>query len=425
MVKRWLFNTRNIERSSYIWNMAGSMILAFQSVILLMVITRVLGLEAAGVYTIAYANANLFLTIGKYGMRYFQVSDIKEEYSFGEYLSSRWITTVAMIGVSIIYVLILSGRDGYSSEKCYIIVWMCFFKAVDSLEDIYHGMYQQRKRLDVASKILTIRMVVTILFFCICLLITHNLYWSLIASTILTVVLFIMLTFITFDSFKSDYRKINKKNIVNLLIHCFPLFIGGFLSFYIGNAPKYAIDMYLSDEMQACYGFIAMPVFVIGLLNGFIFNPMLYKISLLWHKGKKNAFIKCIIRQCFVVVGITLICVIGGYLIGIPVLSILYSTDLSAYKKELLILLLGGGFLALSGWLNTVITIMRYQYTAIFAYGVVALIALFFSNPFVYRYQVFGAAILYTGLMAILCFIFILLIIFGFLKSAKKFNEKS
>ncbi len=421
----FLFRSNDIEKSSYIWNMAGSMILAFQSVILLMVITRVIGLEAAGIYTIAYANANLFLTIGKYGMRYFQVSDVKDEYSFPEYLSSRWITTMAMLVVSIIYGIVLSGRDGYSIDKIYIILWMCLFKAVDSLEDVYHGLYQQKGRLDVASKVLTLRMVITILFFVIVLIVTKNLCWALILSTVLTMVLFVVFTFITFNLFKSDKVKIRWRKVGAVLIQCFPLFVGGFLSFYIGNAPKYAIDMYLSDEMQACYGFIAMPVFVIGLLNGFIFNPMLYKISLLWYNKEVKTFIKRTVRQSLIVVAITIICMLGGYLLGIPVLSALYSTDLSNYKTELLILLLGGGFLGLSGWLNTVLTIMRYQHTVIFAYGIVALLALVTSNSIVSKYEILGASLLYTGLMAILCLAFILLIIYGLIKSQRTMSKKA
>lgn len=73
-IKEFFLQTDHIDRDSFVWNMAGSMLLAFQSVIMLMVLTRVLGLADAGIFTIAYANANLFLTIGKYGMRNFQVS---------------------------------------------------------------------------------------------------------------------------------------------------------------------------------------------------------------------------------------------------------------------------------------------------------------------------------------------------------------
>lgn len=419
----FLFNSKDIERSSYIWNMAGSMLLAFQSVIMLMIITRSLGLEAAGVYTIAYANANLFLTVGKYGMRNFQVSDVKGSYSFGNYFSSRCITTIIMLLVSLFYVLLTAQRYGYSKEKCYVILWMCLFKAVDSMEDVFHALYQKCGRLDVASKILTLRMAITIIFFGFNVVVTKNLLKSLIHSTLVTIVLFLFSIFCTYGTFKIRNLKWDIGTVKKLLFRCFPLFIGGFLSFYIGNAPKYAIDIYLSDEVQACYGFIAMPVFVIGLLNGFVFNPILYKISVMWHEQRRKEFIRCILRQCLILAMITVSCMGGGYLLGIPVLSILYHTDLTGYRIELLILLLGGGFLGLSGLLNTVVTIMRYQRMVIFIYGVVAIIALFLSKPVVYRYQIFGASIMYTSLMAMLCILFVCLIVYGLMKKADEKEE--
>ncbi len=184
-----------------------------------------------------------------------------------------------------------------------------------------------------------------------------------------------------------------------LLKSCFPLFIGYFLSFYIGNAPKYAIDSQLSDEVQACYGFIAMPVFVIGMLNNFIFNPLLHRMAILWEDRNISEFRRQIILQICAIVFITTICIIGAWMIGIPVLSWMYHTNLAEYKTELLILLTGGGFLGLSGLLNAMITVVRFQKSVAWGYGVVAVMAFLLSDPIVQSYGIMGAAGLYTILM--------------------------
>lgn len=206
-----------------------------------------------------------------------------------------------------------------------------------------------------------------------------------------------------------------------LLWNCFPVFASAFLSFYIGNAPKYAIDAQLTDEMQACYGFIAMPVFVIGLLNGFILNPMLFKISCLWNDGKVKEFVRKTLFLAASVFFITVICIAGAYVLGIPVLSFLYNTNLSSYKAELMVLLVGGGFLGLSGVLNAVLTIMRYQKDLLIGYALVAVLAFFMANSIVQNYAIMGAAILYTVLMAVLCALFTLFTAFGIWK---KYNHK-
>ena len=231
-----------------------------------------------------------------------------------------------------------------------------------------------------------------------------------------------MFTHWTCQQFKPSYGSYNKGNVLRLLKVCFPLFLGSFLSFYIGNAPKYAIDSILNDELQACYGFIAMPVFVIGLLNNFIFNPVIAKMSFMWNNDEKKPFMKLFRKQLIIILMITLVCEAGAYLLGIPVLSWLYSTDLAPYKTELLILLLGGGFLALSGLLVTIITILRLQKVLSIGYIIVAIIAFFLSPVMVEKYAMFGAAVLYMLLMMLLCILFAVPLVYKLLvtNTAKK-----
>lgn len=405
-MRSFLLNSKDIKKDSFIWNMIGSMLTAFQSVIMLAILTRVLSLYDAGVFTIAYASANLFLNIGKYGMRNYQVSDVKKQATFQDYLISRILTTFLMILVSVVYVVYASASNDYSFTKSLTIIWMCIFKVVDSIEDIFLGMYQQENRLDIGSKVLTVRMFLTILVFGSGLFITKDLLLSLIITTVFTILCCIYLIAITIGHFDIPKSKINKKNIAILLSKCFPLFLGAFLAFYIGNAPKYAIDSQLNDNLQACYGFIAMPVFVIGLLNNFIFNPIIVKMSRQWNEKDFNGFFKNFKRQLLIVLGITIICEAGAFVCGIPILSILYNTDLSAYKNELLLLLLGGGFLALSGLLVTVTTIIRCQKHLAYGYIIVSVLAFFTSPIAVKHYEIMGAALIYTVLMLLLCIIF-------------------
>lgn len=421
-MKDFLLNSKDTGRDGVVWNMIGSMLMAFQSVIFLMILTRTVGIVSSGIFTIAYANANLFLNIGKYGVRNYQVSDVKNEYNFKEYLKLRWLTTTLMFIFSVVYTLYTAYTNQYSSEKTWIIIWMCLFKLIDSIEDVYVGEYQKRGRLDVGAKILAVRMILTIIVFSIIVIITNDLLLTLIISTCFTTVLEVLFIKATYASFKVADEKVRAGKIKNLLYTCFPVALSAFLAFYIGNAPKYAIDAQLSDELQACYGFISMPVFVIGLLNGFIFTPMIYHLSVLWNERNIKEYIKQMGIQSLTVVGITVVCIIGAYLLGVPVLSLLYNTDLAPYKGELLILLVGGGFLGWSGILNTVLTIMRRQKAMLIGYVIVSVLALLLSNKVVELYNMMGASLLYMGLMILLCICFLVVLIEGIRSAGKNEN---
>ncbi len=412
----FLTKEKNVERATYIWNMAGSLLNAFQSVIFLMIITRVLGIGEAGIFTIAYADANLFLNLGKYGMRYFQVSDYQNQFSFCQYVKSRYLTVLLMVSVSWIYVFTAAYINSYSFHKISIILWMCVWKAADALEDVFHGDLQKCGRLDIAGKMLCTRVVSMTAVWALLLMLTKNQMIATVIAAGFTFFITIRMIYLVRSFYSMPLKvawndlKVDAK-MLELLRIVFPLFLSMFLSFYIGNAPRYAIDRQLSDELQACYGFIAMPVFVIGLLSSFIFNPIITRMSVLWNENKNREFGLRAFRQMVIVLIITGVCMAGAYILGIPVLSWIYHTDLSDFKVQLMLMLVGGGFLGLSGLLQMLITIQRGQRQLVIIYIFVTVIAMIFSNGVVREYGMNGAVCLYILLMGLLCIGFVLIFI--------------
>jgi len=326
-----------------------------------------------------------------------------------------------MITTCIVYLLYATKANNYSSHKTMIVFWMCMLKSLDAFEDIFYGMYQQNGRLDIAGKCLSVRISLTMIIYIVTLIIFKNQLISVVVSTIISAIIMVYLLFITYPEFSSSNSidlKNKSNNVTSLLINCLPLFLGSFLMFYIGNAPKYAIDSQLSDEAQACYAYIAMPVFVVGLLNGFIFNPIVKKLSDLWQERNVKEFVDRGLKQILIIGIITAVCILGAWLLGIPVLSLMYNTDLSNYKTDLIILILGGGFLGLAGLLATLITIIRFQKSIVLGYGITALLSLSLSNKIVKSYGVRGATILYLSLMICVCVIFSISLVIGINKNS-------
>jgi len=397
-------STSKIERDAYIWNTASGLLMAFQSVIMLMVLMRVCDVVEAGVFTIAYANANLFLNLGKYGMRNFQVSDISRSYSYKTYARSRMATTAAMIVLGIAYLAYSAFTLSYSIDKVLVILVMLVFKAADSIEDVYMGNCQQYGRLDVAAKALTWRLITTIIVYAVGIVILQSQLVPLIIATVFTFA-FCVGEYIwmrrKFGLPKQDPSQATG-SVISLLKTCFPLFLATFLLFYIGNAPKYAIDALMDDAAQAYYGFIAMPVFVVSLLASFIYNPIIKSLAEDWYEGRNIVFLKRLGMQSIYIVGITIVCDLGALLIGVPVLNILYSTHLEDYLVDLIVLVSGGGFLALVTLFTTGITIMRKQNTLFVGYIGVTIFAAIGSPWAVQAAGIDGASWIYLALMGVL-----------------------
>lgn len=199
--------------------------------------------------------------------------------------------------------------------------------------------------------------------------------------------------------------------VFSLLKMTGPIFLSGFLSFYLSNASKYALERYFDSDILACYGFVAMPVFAIGLLSGFVFRPQLVSMSVDYSEDRIANFRRNIFRQYAVIFGLTLVSVTVAWIIGVPILSWLYHTDLSRYRIELVVLVLAGGFLALSSYQSVILTIMRKQQYILYGYAIVAVIAVSTIWSTVSRYGTLGAAWSYLALMVVLCIIYMIFLI--------------
>ena len=401
-IRLLLNKTNNVTRSSYLWNSLNAMLSAAESPVILAVMNRTNGLYDAGIFSIAFAVSSLMLYLGQYGLRRFQSSDIKEKYSFGEYYAMRFITCGAMMLASLAYCIHGSLTKDYSAVKFLVIMLICFVRCIQAFSDVVHGRMQQKGRLDVATRCSAVRYVGEMISYALMLIITRNLVISTIACAVTSFVIFLLTSMnaaVDYCVLKPSFGVTKMKQ---LLVEGFPLFLSLFLNMYLSNAPKYAIDTYLTEEVQATYNLIFMPAFVVQLVAHFIFNPILTTYAEVWTKGDIKKLNRLIRRQMLVILGLAVLGLIVAGTIGIPVLSLLFGVDLSSYKLELCVVMLGGGLLAYSVFFNTVITIIRLHKTLIICYGVAALAAFAFSGYFVRTYGMLGAAGIYTIIMSVL-----------------------
>lgn len=411
VLKKLFVNSKNIEKSSYAWNTTSGLMFAMQSAVMLIVITRTNGLEDAGIFSIAYAIASLMSFIGEYGVKKYQVSDINEKISFIDYHSHRVITCALMLVCSIVYALtgLLGGQN--TIRKFWVIVFVCLLKLVEAYADVFYGRYQQARRLDVAAKTNTFRIALAMFACMVTLAITHDLLKSVVVWFVVAVITMMLSSLLVISDFSKMGIRWNADALKKITRECFPLFVGSFLLLYVGNAPKYAIDACMNDSAQACYNFIFMPVFVIGLLANFVFNPILVKLADEWSAGNIKTFRKMVFKQIMVITAITMLAVLVALTIGCPVLGWLYNAELQEYRNCLVILMCGGGMLALVNFFTVVVTVVREQKHLILGYIAVALVAKIMSNTFVSHYGIMGASILYTSLMFLLATTFAIVLI--------------
>lgn len=423
LYRRIFLNSPNIERSSYLWNALAGVVFAMQSAVMLIVISRTNGLDDSGVFSIAYAIGSLMSFIGEYGVRNYQVSDVNEENGFEDYFTSRLITCTAMIlalvGYAVYGILFLE----YTREKFLVILMIGAVKLVESFVDVLHGNFQQKGRLDVAAKADTLRISAGMIICMICLVITGDLLLSCIVWAAASLAGLCLTSFPAVPLFGRMGVRFRRDAMKRIFFGCFPLFVGSFLLLYVSNAPKYAIDSYMTDTDQACYNFIFMPVFVVSMMAKFIYNPVLTRMALAWDEGDIRQFRALVRRPLWIIGGLTLLAIAVALTIGCPVLGFMYNADLHVYRLELTVLMVGGGMLALVQFFAVVITVIRYQKYLSLGYVIAAVAAWLISGILVSGYGIRGASILYSAVMTLLALIFSLMLILSERSAIKKRRE--
>ena len=177
-----------------------------------------------------------------------------------------------------------------------------------------------------------------------------------------------------------------------------PVAITTFIRMYMTNAPKYAIDNCLGDVDQAYFNVLFMPVFIITLISDIIFRPYIPKFSSDWYNFQLKSFTKMLYRQLFIILLLTIIITLGGYLLGLRLLELIYGMELHRYMVPFLLLLIGGGINTYSAYMTIVITVIRAQKNMALVYVLDFAICLLIMNPLVESFSINGAVFIFIVL---------------------------
>ena len=405
----------NIVKKNFIWNMIGSLTIAIPSLFFLIIVTRINGKNEAGVFTFAFSLASLFQVIAYYSGRTFQVTNRNKSITNSDFLYNRITTSIIMFIVVMGYLTI----KGYDNYKSLVIILFVIYRFIEAISDSFYAVIQQNNELYKVGISMFCKGLISILLFFIVDLITNNIIIS-----ILTIIIAYLIILILYDIKNCKkiliIEKYNNSNNIKLLIMGFSVFVFTFLTQYILNAPRYAIDNYLSSSDQAIYGIIVMPATLIVLCSQFIIQPFLVSINDKIKNLKYKELMIMSIKIIFSVIVIGIIAIGVAYVAGIPLLQLVYNIKLDKYLLSLLIIIAGAIFFSISFIISTILIALRKNSIQIVIYIIGSIFIYFCSNFMVAHYKVLGASISYGLTMFLL---FILYIIYYLICIIKKIKE--
>lgn len=368
--KRISMQKQDNLKKNYIWNTIGTTFLSFNSLFFMIIVTRINGIQDGGIFSFSYASACIVNAIALFCGRTYQVTDDNKEISESSYVSTRIITSLIAAAIAFLFVLI----NQYALKKAMVFLVLCLIKCAEALSDVFYGILQKRELLYQAGKSMTYKSIAGLLGFGIIDLISHNLILSCIYLLVLNIAfLFFYEGYLAGKCTKIKYRIKIEECFLLIKKSCYT-FLFTLIIMIIINIPRYIIDWKLDSESQAIYGILSMPATFIMLFGQFILQPSLTKLAECYGLKEKKEFHKIVALLMMTIFASLIVILPVAYLLGVPILGIIYNVELSAYRWLLLGVIIGAAFYASSNvLLNALITLRCTKVQLILQVGMLAL----------------------------------------------------
>ena len=409
-------NMNNLEKKNFIWNILGLSLYSFTSLFLMIIITRVNGLDMSGLFNYAFSLACLFYYVSIFYNRTFYVANNEKKYDFDDLFSFRIFTTI----LSFVLILVFALINKFNSYKVLVIAMIMLIKSIDSISDCLYGEIHKNNKLYKVGVSLSVKSFLGVLFFLVVDLTTKNLMLSLIIYLIVNIVFLL-----TYDikALKLDYKdtfKYRKQNFKIIFLESFSIFLFSFISNLLCSTQKLLLTYFVSNEIQSIFGIIIMPATVLSLIGGYLINPYVTKFISYRDNKDLKSFNSLFIKLIFAIFICGFLCVIGGYLLCVPILNIVYGLVLDSYRFYIVLILVGATFLAITSIISSCLTVLNCNTKQLVVYIISSIISLVLSYVLISKNLIDGAVYAYLITFVIHFVLFIILYITTIRKESKK-----
>lgn len=204
-------------KNDIMYNTLGTLIYFFCQWLTTVLVVKISGYDDAGVLSLVISMTNIFFCIAAYGIRNYQVSDIKYKYTDSDY----FITRLLMILISFVLFIISLYLLDYDDYVVLCSLVYIFFKFGEALTDVIFGSFQRYSNYKSIFISYTLKGTLTLILFILVLSISNSLFITLLSNVIIYYIIIIFYDFVILK--KSRFRiSFASYNGISLLKICFP-----------------------------------------------------------------------------------------------------------------------------------------------------------------------------------------------------------
>lgn len=375
-------------RRNLLWNSLGNFVYMVAQYALTFLATRILGFEAAGIFSLAISVGNIVYAVSGFTMRYFQASDVRLQFSPATYITSRILTSlVAFVGT-----LVFLGFNNYDALYVACIIVYVIYKCTEAISDVYQAILQIADRMDFIGKAYLFKAISQTVVFALVIALTQSLLAGLVVITLMGIATLAIYEIpITKAHFSFSWSKADAAGAAaaaatpaaataqpanpapfsfarlwqhipdagQLLKACSLTAIYGLAFGSVAQISRFALAQVLGTQALGFYTSAAMPVVVVQVLCNYIFSPLVTPLAHAFNQRNFKLFTGYIAKVTVAIVAVALLAFGANALLGCPVMVFLYTSRIEPYLYLLNPLILMGALVAVAQFLATVLIICR------------------------------------------------------------------
>ena len=312
----------------------------------------------AGLLGLAITVSNIFFIIASYGLRSYQVSDIKKEFSDQCYVLTRLITVPVACVACIVYSVI----KGYNAETIMVIGLYMVYKALEALSDVFHGILQiYNKYLKICIS-MSIKGILALIVFTVALLLKYTLIQALLCMNIVVLITLITMEYRWSLQCSSPLVLINRTNIqasIRLLRVSILMVVLSIAQPLLMSIPRLYFEQHYSTELLGIYSSLSSPTVAITTLVSCALMPYIPVFAEYYKNGNVNGLSKLMFLSLGLTAAFGVIAFFAGGIAGDWILSVLYGSTLRDYVPVFQLIILVSTFSSMNMCMIVLYTSMR------------------------------------------------------------------
>jgi O-antigen/teichoic acid export membrane protein len=312
----------------------------------IVILARLGGAGEVGAYALAFAVTAPIMIFGHLQMRQVLVTDATERYSFADYATVRSITTL----LALLAIVLAAWLGSYGRTTVAVIVIVGVAKAFESFSDLLYGLEQRRGRFDLVGRSLALRGLAGLAAFATAYLLTRSLVNAAAALALAWAIMLALFDHRLTRGWRqaqrtaASFRSWDVRAGVWLQLARFglPLGVTVMLVSLNTNIPRYFVQAHTGSEGLGIFAALGHFLVAGNLVVTAIGHTVSARLADRFAAQQLVAFRRLLGKLLLLSSLIGLGGVAGAFLLGQPILRVLYGAEFAARADILIWMMLIG-----------------------------------------------------------------------------------